>query len=165
MDTTARFGARARYALEAALPRSGPILSDVLISAPFPADTLPAHRDDAVLQARSSLVFAPGDTLGVYAEVYRLASADARVEIGLQPASGPGPVARLGRWLGRPLGLSGRPSNPRVAWSTGGAPELRSLAVNLPLDARRRGRFVLVVRVTDKQTGHTAESRRPLLIR
>jgi hypothetical protein len=42
---------------------------------------------------------------------------------------------------------------------------VRSIAVNLPLDPRRRGRFVLVVKVTDPQTGQTAESRRPLLVR
>jgi hypothetical protein len=161
LDSTARFGARARYALDALLPGDGPVLSDVLICAPFPADRLPLHRDDDVLRARSSLVFAPGDTLGIYAEVYRLAVGSARVEIGLHPARGPGPFARLGRWLG----LVGPRSDPRVAWNTGAASELRSLAVNLPLDPRRRGMHVLVVRVTDPATGRTAESRRPLLIR
>src|SRR5688500_1399139 len=160
LDTVGRFGARARYALDARLPPEGPFLSDVLVCEPFPADRLPTRRDDEVLRARGSLVVAAGDTLGLYAEVYRLAGPNARVEIGLQPANGPGAFVRFGRWLG----VVGPSTDPRVSWSSEGPDGLRSLAVNLPLDARRRGRFILVVRVTDAQTGRTAETRRPLLV-
>jgi hypothetical protein len=160
LDTVARFGARARYALDAPIPSDRPFLSDILICEPFPAGRLPTQRDDDVLRALGSLVIAPGATVGIFAEVYRLTSRRARIELEVRPASGPGAIARLGRFVGvvRPSAVS------RVAWTAEGPDVLRALAVNLPLDARRRGRFVLVLRVTDLETGRTAESRRPLLI-
>ena len=166
LDTIARFGARARHAVDAGLPLEGPIVSDLLICAPFPSGQLPQLRDDPLLQARTSLVFAPGDTIGIYAEAYRVSSPLVRVELGLEPANGPGALSRLGRWVGRSLGLVGPRTDPRVSWSaprgTGG---VQSLAVNLPLEARRRGQFMLLLRVTDNETGRTTETRRPILIR
>jgi hypothetical protein len=169
-DPIAGFAARARYAIDTALPDDGIIVSDLLIGEAFEGGRLPARRDDAALRPFGDLTVRPGATLGVYAEVYRLSAPgreSIRVEFALEPAEGPGLLVQFGRWLGRTTGLAPRQqTDPRVAWSADVAEDgVHPIAVNLPLDPRRTGRHVLILRVTDSATGVTAETRRPLLLR
>jgi hypothetical protein len=167
LDSVAGFAARARYALPASLPDEGPIVSDLLIALPFEEGRLPSRRDDPALRPRPSLEVAAGETLGVYAEVYRIEEAGAdrlRVELALEPADRPGLLTQLGRWIGRATGITGPRIDPRVAWQTAAEDAVYPLALNLPLDPRRHGRHELVLRVTDLRSGLTAETRRPLLI-
>jgi hypothetical protein len=165
LDSVAGVAARARYPLDATLTGTGLLVSDLLLSAPFDGP-LPTRRDDPVMAPLTSLVVPAGATLGVYAELYRSgADGDAiRVEFGLEPADRPGLLGRLARWVGRATGILGSPVDPRVAWSANVESGVQPLAVNLPLDPRRRGRHVLVLRVTDLRTGTAVQAQRPLLI-
>jgi hypothetical protein len=165
----AGFAARARYSLPAlVLPDSGPIVSDLLICLPFVDGELPADRDAPSLRARPTLVVAAGETLGIYAEAYRIAGTGpetVRVEVALEPADGPGLFTRFARWLGRAAGVTQSRSDPRVAWQAATEEAVFPLALNLPLDPALHGRHVLVLRITDLQTGRDAETRRLVLIR
>jgi hypothetical protein len=168
LDSAADFAARARYSLPALLPDDGPVVSDLLLCLPFEDGALPARRDAPGLRARSTLVVSAGETLGVYAEVYRIAGTGpeaVRVELALEPADAPGVFTRFARWLGRTAGVVQPRSDPRVAWQAATEDEVFPLALNLPLDPARHGRHVLVLRVTDLQTNREAETRRALLIR
>jgi hypothetical protein len=169
------------------LPAGGPVLSDLLVTWPLPPGPAPERFDSPLLRARASLIVAPGDTLGIYAEVYRTdravlardadaarASETARaggavrsiaVEVALQPASAPSLLTRFGRWIGRAIGVAAPESEPRVAWRTEADDVVHSVALNLPLDPRLSGMHVLVLRVTDLATGRTAEATRHVLIR
>jgi hypothetical protein len=169
LDSAADFAARARYSLPAlVLPDSGPIVSDLLICLPFVDGELPADRDAPSLRARPTLVVAAGETLGIYAEAYRIAGTGpetVRVEVALEPADGPGLFTRFARWLGRAAGVTQSRSDPRVAWQAATEEAVFPLALNLPLDPALHGRHVLVLRITDLQTGRDAETRRLVLIR
>ncbi|MEX1183818.1 MAG: hypothetical protein WEF86_11340 [Gemmatimonadota bacterium] len=164
LDTAALVGARARFALEGLPAQTGPVVSDLLICAPFTGSLLPNGSDDPVLRAHTSLVVQRGDTLGVYAEVYGLSDAGAQlgIELALEPAGTPSAVGRLARWAGEALGVIGPASKPRVAWWTDGERGVHSIALNLPLDPAIRGPHVLVLRVTDRASGRSAESRREI---
>jgi hypothetical protein len=167
LDTAASFAARARYAVDAFVPGDGPVVSDLLLCAPFDG-RLPDRRDDPALRALHSQVLERGATIGVYAEVYRLAGTGPealRLEFSLDPADGPGLLTRLGRWIGRATGIVRPQTDPRVAWHEEVDAGVHSVAVNLPLDPRRTGRYVLSLRVTDPGTGLHAVAQRELLIR
>jgi hypothetical protein len=168
LDTVGDVAARGRYLLPALVPADGPVVSDLLVADRFEPGALPEARDDPGLRGRASLEFAAGDTLGLFAEIYRVAGtgpAALGVELALQPADGPGLLTRLGRWLGRAVGLAGAETEPRVTWRAAAEGSVHSLALNLPLDASRTGRQVLVLRVTDLHTGGVAETRRVIMIR
>ncbi|HEX6309194.1 MAG TPA: hypothetical protein VFZ69_13445 [Longimicrobiales bacterium] len=154
-------GARARYSLDTRLPDSGPVVSDLLVTLPFEAAVLPDRFDDRRLRPRTSLVVEPGDTLGVYAELYRLSGAPLEIELALERSGGPSLLRRFGRWLG----LLDAGDAPRVGWRTEAAEDRHVIALNLPLDDERSGLHDLVLRVTDRSTGQRAESRRQILIR
>ena len=166
IDSAAQLAARARYALSAHLPDSAPWLSDILVCAPFPAGAHPARYDDSALAARPSLVLRRGDTLGIYAEAYRLREGESSLEVQLsiEPADPPHAVRRLFDWVGRAAGLAGPPTQPRVAWTEATTAVVHALSVNLPLDPRLRGRHMLVMRITDPVRGASAVSRRLILI-
>ena len=166
IDSAAQLAARARYALQAHLPDGAPWLSDILVCAPFPIGAHPARYDDTALAALPSLVLRRGDTLGIYAEAYRLREGGAALEVQLaiEPADPPHAVRRLFEWVGRATGLAGPATQPRVAWTEETIAVVHALSVNLPLDPRLRGRHVLVMRITDPVRGSTAISRRLILI-
>jgi hypothetical protein len=167
LDTALSLAARARYALDALVPGDGPVVSDMLISEVF-GPVLPRRRDDPLLRPLHMLVVSQGASLGVYAEVYRLAGTgpeSLRIEFALEPIEGPGLLTQFARWLGRRAGLLRPPEDPRVSWQEEAGSGVHSIAVNLPLETRRTGRHLLVLRVTDTATGAAAETSRPLLIR
>jgi hypothetical protein len=167
LDTAAAFAARARYSLDAFVPEDGPVVSDVLVTAPF-GELLPGNRSDPLLRPLHTLIVPMGTTVGLYAEVYRVAAAgpDAlRLEFALEPAEGPGVLAQFARWIGRAVGLVQPDTDPRVAWREEVEAGVHPVAVNLPIEPRRPGRHVLTLRVTDLRTGRTAETRRYLMVR
>jgi hypothetical protein len=168
LDSVAGYAARARYAIPAGLPDEGPIVSDLLVAYPFEDGRLPSRRDDPLLRARPTLELDAGATLGIYAEVYRVAGTEPevmRVEVALEPTDRPGLLRQFGRWIGRATGVAAPRTDPRVAWQAASGDSVYPLALNLPLDPRRHGRHELVLRVTDLVSGLTTETRRPLLIR
>jgi hypothetical protein len=168
LDTVAGVAARARYRLPALVPDAGPVVSDLLLCRPFRDGGLPERNDDPSLRPLPSLVLTAGDTLGLYAEVYRLAGRGAEalaVELSLEPLDGPGLLSRIGRWIGRAAGLAGPRTDPRVSWRAEAGGDVYPVAMNLPIDVRRSGRYVLILRATDLVTGQASEARRPVLIR
>lgn len=167
LDTAAGVAARARYALDVHLPVNRPHVSDILVAAPFTATGLPERRDDPGLSGLPSLVLQRGDTLGLYAEVYRTGTDTAalRIELSLQPARPPSLLGRFARWVGRNLGVWEDSPEPRVGWRIDSRDVAQPIALNLPLDPRLRGAFVVVLRATDTATGRSGETRREILIR
>ena len=150
--------ARARYAVDTAVP-AGPVLSDLLITRPLPASVRPGRIADPGVEVVASLVFAPGDTLGVTAELYRVAEdTPLHIEVALERTDA-SLLRRLGQWLG----LVDGGQAARVAWSENADGGAHVIALNLPLDPERTGMHELVLRVMDAAGGRT-ESRRTILI-
>lgn len=167
LDTAASVAARARYSLDAFVPDEGPVVSDLLVSAAF-GERLPDSRTDPALRPLHTLIVESGTTLGLYAEVYRLEAAgpeSVRLEFALEPAEGPGLVARFARWIGRGLGLVQPETDPRVAWREAVEAGVHPVAVNLPVQPPRPGRYLLTLRVTELATGRATETQRALLVR
>jgi hypothetical protein len=164
LDSTSGVAARARYGLDVWIPEDGPVVSDILVSRPFPSGPLPERLDDPVIDARSSLVLAAGDTLGIYAEAYRLQGGTLGVELALESDREPSLLSRFGRWIGRAVGVARPDSEPRVAWRTEQDNVIHTVALNLPLERRMRGPYSLVLRITDLSSGAVTETRRQVLI-
>ncbi|HEX2165947.1 MAG TPA: hypothetical protein VHG09_01795 [Longimicrobiales bacterium] len=157
---------RARYALNAHVPGAGPVASDLLVSRPFPDADAPERLDDPRLRPFESLIFQPGDTLGVYAEVYRLDRAGPiEIEVALESAERPSLLGRFANWIGRGLGLVEAGEDPRVGWRGEAADERYIVALNVPLPTDRDGLQDLVLRITDSGSGEVTESRRRILLR
>jgi hypothetical protein len=163
-DSTVTAG-RARYALDAHVPPFGPVVSDLLISRRFdPADP-PDQLDDPRLRPFASLIFRPGDTLGVYAEVYRVENARSiDLQVALENAGRPSLLGRFSRWIGRGLGLIEPADDPRVGWRGEPANARYVVALNLVLEQDRSGLQDLVLQVTDPVTGELTEARRRIRI-
>jgi hypothetical protein len=155
-------GARARYALDAFMPAAGPIVSDVLLARRL-GTAQPRDVRDPALHGVADLTVAAGDTIGIYAEVYRAAGATIRAELRLEPAGGASLLRQLGSWIGRTVGVVRPARNPRVGWDAPLSDGVHVIALDLPLDARRRGMHELVLRVDDGVA--TTETRRRFLIR
>lgn len=164
LDSTSGVAARARYGLDVWIPEDGPVVSDILVSRPFPSGPLPQRLDDPVIDARSSLVVTAGDTLGIYAEAYRLQGGTLGVELALESGREPSLLSRFGRWIGRAVGVVRPESEPRVAWRTEQDNVIHAIALNLPLERRMRGPYSLVLRITDLSSGAVTETRRQILI-
>ncbi|MGH7505151.1 MAG: hypothetical protein ACRELX_05855 [Longimicrobiales bacterium] len=161
--------ARARYAVDVPARDADIALSDPVLARPFGTDSLPADRGDGRLRPLTSLVLAPGDTVGLYAEVHGLATGAGgesafRVQLTMRRADRASLPARLVSWLGQRLGLSSPDTPPRLAWSAhgpAGAPAM--IAVDLQLEDDD-GLYVIVLEVTDEVTGAVAESRKVLRV-
>ncbi|MBR9989635.1 MAG: hypothetical protein KFH98_07770 [Gemmatimonadetes bacterium] len=166
MGDSASPAGRARYALDARIPPSGPIASDLLIARPFDSADSPDRPDDRRLAPFEHLVFRPGDTLGIFAEAYRLrAGSVIGVEVALESAGRPSLLGRFARWIGRGLGWVEPGDDPRVSWHGEAEDRRYVIALNVPLPADRAGLHDLVLQVTDQATGAVTESRRRILIR
>src|SRR5690606_16306159 len=121
---------------------------------------------DPRLRPFEALIFQQGDTLGIYAEVYRLdGSGTIDLSVAIESAESPSLLGRFARWIGRGLGLVEPSEDPRVGWR-GEADEARYVvALNVPVPPDRDGLHDLVLRVTDPATGEVTEARRRILIR
>jgi hypothetical protein len=155
-------GARARYALDAFVPASGPVISDVLLARRF-GGAHPRDLRDPRLRGVAELTVEAGDTIGIYAEVYRAAGASLRADMRLESVGRRSPLRQLGSWIGRTIGITRPAADPRVAWETAAPEGVHVITIDLPLDPGRRGMHELVLRISD-DTG-TTEARRRFLIR
>lgn len=159
-DSLAAAG-RARYAIETPFPESGIALSDLLITRRFSPGESADGMNDPRLRPFTRLIFVPGDTIGIYAEVYRTSRSGAvDIQVALEAAGRPSLPGRFARWLGRSLGLIEPSEDPRVGWRGEATDARYVIALNVPLLEGRDGLFDLVVRVTDPSTGEQAEARR-----
>lgn len=157
-----RVGARARHALEALIPSRGPVLSDMVLARAF-GQSPPRSAEDPALRGVGDLTVASGDTIGVFAEVYRAGRDGITVDLVLEPADRPSLLRQVGGWIGRTLGLSQPTEHPRLAWQDQGEEGRYVIALDLPLDSERRGMFDLVLRVSNREG--TTETRRRFLVR
>jgi hypothetical protein len=159
-DSLAAAG-RARYAIHTPFAESGLALSDLLITRRFATCESADGMDDPRLRPFASLIFLPGDTVGIYAEVYRRGRAGVLdIQVALEDAGRPSLPGRLARWLGRTLGLVEPGEDPRVGWRGEATAARYVIALNVPLLEGRDGLYDLVVRVTDPATGEQTEARR-----
>ena len=159
-DSLAAAG-RARYAIDTPFPESGIALSDLLITRRFSPGESAEGMNDPRLRPFTTLVFVPGDTIGIYAEVYRTGRTGAvDIQVALEAAGRPSLPGRLARWLGRTLGITEPGEDPRVGWRGEATNARYVIALNVPLLEGRDGLFDLVVRVTDPSTGEQTEARR-----
>jgi hypothetical protein len=157
---------RARYAIEAPVAAAGPMMSDLLITHPFPLGVSADSMNDPRLRPYTSLIFERGDTVGVYAEVYRLGgAASVDIQVSLESAGQPSLPGRLARWIGRSLGLIEPAEDPRVGWRGEATGARYVIALNVPLLERGDGLYDLVVRVADPGTGEVREVRRRIRLR
>jgi hypothetical protein len=158
-DSLAAAG-RARYAIHTPFGESGLALSDLLITRRFAPGESADSMDDPRLRPFTSLTFLPGDTIGIYAEVYRRGRTGVLdIQVALEDAGRPSLPGRLARWLGRTLGLIEPGEDPRVGWRGEATAARYVIALNVPLEGND-GLYDLVVRVTDPATGEETESRR-----
>lgn len=159
-DSLAAAG-RARYAIHTPFAESRLALSDLLITRRFPTGESADGIDDPRLRPFTSLIFLPGDTIGIYAEVYRRGRTGVLdIQVALEDAGRPSLPGRLARWLGRSLGLIEPREDPRVGWRGEATAARYVIALNVPLLDGRDGLYDLVVRVTDPATGEQTEARR-----
>lgn len=165
-----RFGSRSRYATELPRPAAALRVSDPLIAEPFRTGALPARRTDSRLRPRASLVFLTGDTIGLYAEARGFGATSIgrsvyRVELSLRRADRSSLPARVVSWLGDRIGLISIVTVPRLSWQAEGDPARPAvIAVDLPLEARRSGLYVLSLEITDLANGEQARSSRVVRI-
>jgi hypothetical protein len=165
MGDTLAPAARARHALDGHLP-DGIVLSDVLVGRAFPPGRSPERRDDELLLPSPSLTFAPGDTVGLYAEVYRLAEGQPiDIEIGIENAGSPTLLGRVARWVGRTLGLLQPAAEPRISWRGEPSDTRHAIALNIVIPHDRKGLHEIVLRVSATGSEKPTESRRLVLIR
>jgi hypothetical protein len=170
LEPQSRYGSRARYATDIPFATGGLRLSDPLIAEPFRTGALPARRSDPVLRPRASLAFQAGDTIGLYAEsrgfsATSIGRAAYRVELSLRRADRSSLPSRLVSWLGQRLRLAGAEPAPRLSYEAEGDPSGTAvIAVDLPLDARSAGLYVLTLEITDLVNGERSRSSRVLRI-
>lgn len=170
IEQESRLGARARYTIDIDTLAEPFALSDPLIADAWPAARPPTGRGDAALRPRGRLIFAAGESVGLYAEArgLRLDAAGEsryRVELSIRKTDRGSFPARALNWIGRQLGLASERVPARVAWSgssAGVGPSI--LAVNLPLEDLPDGLHTLTLSVTDALTGETRETTRILRI-
>lgn len=164
--------ARARFSLKLQpFAADSLALSDLVLCRPFGTGRLPEDRADQQLRPHAELVFSPGDTVGIYAEIHRLereaaAGSSYRVEIALRDAGVAPVLTRLIRRIGRVLGVGRDGDDPFLAWdATGSGDEVEIIALDLYLPRLRTGPYVLEVAVFDYQAGYRRIMERELLIK
>jgi len=165
LDRTSRAASQARYTLDARIPATGAVLSDLLVCRPHAAGSEPHAQEDGALHALPSLVVTAGDTLGLFAEIYRAGSA-VELEISMSPADPASMLGRAARWIGRTTGMTEESAYPRVAWrmtDVDGAME--PVALNLPMDRRLSGLVRVELKVTDSTSGQVTRTERVLLVK
>jgi hypothetical protein len=172
LEESSRFAGRARYAVELPEVKAEMLaLSDPVVAAPFGTAPPPTHHRDNRLRPLTSLLVAPNDTIGLYAEAHRLRpDQDGRthfnVELKVGKADSPPLLARAWGWIGRKLGIAKPGETPRLAWegeARGGEPAI--LAVDLSLDGLKSGLYAIELTLTDLVAGETATTTRLIRIR
>ncbi|OZC02537.1 GWxTD domain-containing protein [Rubricoccus marinus] len=123
------------------------------------------RRGDAIIRPTPEAVFASGDPVAVYAEVYGLRVRDGlarySVEAALVPDDGrPGVVQAIG-------GLFGRGRRRGVAVRIDASSPSADAGIPLLLDASRQrpGAYTLTLAVMDEATGETVETARAVTLR
>jgi hypothetical protein len=117
---------------------------------------------DQRVRPRASLVLEKTDTIGLYAESAAMTPGGAYdVRLSIEPASRGSLPSRVVSWLGDKLGISDPAPPTRLQWSAAAGNDGRAVVAVLlyPRDDRT-GDQVIVLRMTDRSTGRSAETRR-----
>jgi len=163
--------ARARYAVDAEPYSPGVLaLSDIVLARPFRDRPLPRDRSELRLSPLSSPEVHRGEAVGLYAEAHWLAPAEGgrtrySVDVALHREDRPGLATRVARWIGRRLGLAGRPTVPRVTWTGEGVPgQPVVLALDLGVGNVEPGLYRVEMTVQDLVLGTRRTSSRLLSV-
>lgn len=144
---------------DAADPRSGFTLSDLIVAEPF-GDSLPMAHDDPLLRPYPSLLLPTGTAVGLFAEARGLRREGRyAVEWSVEEQREGSIFGQAARWLGRRLGLIQREEPLRVRWEDVAIGGMVPVAVNIDLSEMDDGLYRVRLRVTDEVTGvaRTAE--------
>ena len=137
---------RARYGVRLPSPAAGVAVSDILLLES--ADPLPTELEEAVPRARGSEAVRPGESLGLFWEIYGLAERPDTVGISVSVRRG---EKGWGRRLLERIGLVGEETPIQVQWEeeTPGEPMLaRTLVLAVPEVSP--GEYVLELSVTPR---------------
>lgn len=168
-DTATLFAARARYRLEPPAASERLALSGIMLTRPFAAGALPGARTDSSAAPLSRPVVAPGQTVGVYAEltVAGEQALSVNVELEVRSIDKPSTVTRLAGWVGSRLGFAGNSSTPgRLGWTLEVQPHLNNV-IALTVDPGKldAGRYLITLKVTDPASGGVVLAEREFLSR
>lgn len=168
-DSVTRFAARARYRMESPAASGGLVLSGIMLTNPFPAGQLPKGRADASAAPLARPVVAPGQTLGVYAELTKTGEAldSVSVELEIRAIDKPSVVTRLAGWVGSKLGFAGKNSTPgRLGWTLELQPNQNNV-IALTIDPGKldSGRYLITLTATDPKTKAVVVAEREFLTR
>ncbi len=144
------------------LSRSGFGISDLLLTGSSGPSVV--RRGDALVPLAADTL-ARGASVSVYAEVYGLTlpggRSDAEAEVRLVPIDTRSGVGRtVGRLFGR-----GRPRGVSTAIEISGSTETDAVALTLDARALAPGPYRLVLRITDRAAGASAETARNVVLR
>jgi hypothetical protein len=114
-------------------------------------------------------VVAPGQTLGVYAEL-AVAAQEARsvnVELEVRAIDKPSTITRLAGWVGSRLGFAGQQSTPgKLGWKLDVQPNVNNpIALTIEPGKLDRGRYLITLKVTDPASGAVVLAEREFLTR
>jgi hypothetical protein len=154
-DDATGLGGLAQYRIDVERT-DGLTVSDLLVAEPV--DGVPPEvRDHPALRPVPPLTVAPGDRVGVYAEVTGLQAGPSGARFGVQwwieRAEPDGLLRRAARWVGQRIGLVEEDIPPRVGWQEGTDADARSLFFTLNLDGAEPGLHRLGLRVMDQVSG------------
>ena len=156
---------RARFRLDRPVADRGLLLSDIVITDPFPPGRLPTSRHDAALVPKRSLLMPAAQPFGVYAEVSLGEEGPDSVVVDLEliALDGKPALLRAARWIGQRLGLADRPVPRKLTWIA----EVRTaaptpVAVTVESANLGPGRYIVEMTVTSK--GRRVTSRREFVL-
>ena len=140
-----------------------------MLTNPFPAGQLPTSRSDASAAPLARPVVAPGQTLGVYAEltIPGDAARSVNVELEVRSIDKPSVVTRLAGWVGSRLGFAGNAATPgKLGWTLEVQPQQNN-AIALTIDPGKLdgGRYLITLKVTDPASSAVVLAEREFLTR
>jgi hypothetical protein len=168
-DSGTRFAARARYRLEPPAASGMLALSGIMLTNPYAEGGLPADRTDVNAAPLSRPVVAPGQTLGVYAEL-AITGAESRsvnVELEVRSIEKPSAITRLAGWIGSRLGFAGSNAAPgKLGWTLDVKPNQNNV-IALTIDPGKLdgGRYLITMKVTEPVSGAVVLAEREFLTR
>jgi hypothetical protein len=168
-DSETRFAARARYRLELPAAAGGLALSGIMLTNPYAEGQLPTSRADASAKPLARPVVAPGQVVGVYAEL-TITGEQARsvnVELEVRSIDKPSVVTRLAGWVGSRLGFAGNSSTPgKLGWTLDVKPQQNNvIALTIDPGKLEGGRYLITLKVTEPTGGAVVLAEREFLTR
>lgn len=149
-------------------PGSGLALSDLVVARAF-GDSLPATREEPVLEPLPSLLIPPGSEVGFYAEVRGLArqggAARYEVQWAVESAEKGSLLGRAARWVGRQIGVIAPEEPMAIRWEDVSSAGTAPIALTMDLADADPGLYRVTLTLTDRLSGVQQTVERLLRIR